>query len=159
MAKVNQKEYAELRGITPSAVNQKIKNGMPIGGDGLLNTANCFEWELQRVADNPQAARIRKDNAQAEKTEIEVEVLKGNLIPKDISVSLWTNAIMHFRANLIQLPIKLAEIAVTGKSLEEIESHTREEIFSALDYLAQGNDFPETQINLDEYERPEISNH
>lgn len=79
-----------------------------------------------------ETARLKK--AQADKTELEVAVLKGNLIPGEDVKNTWTDYIAACRAKLVALP-SVAASRVTGLTLSEVEIELRDLVYPALEEL------------------------
>jgi len=76
-----------------------------------------------------QRARLAK--AQADKTELEVSVLRGDLIPGDVVKDTWDGFIAAVRAKLIGLPSTAAP-RVAGGTLREAEAELRDLVYQAL---------------------------
>lgn len=79
-----------------------------------------------------ESARHKK--FQADKTELEVEILKGNLIPGEVVSATWSGFIANCRARLVSLPSTAAP-RVIGTNIQEAENELRELIYPALDEL------------------------
>ena len=80
--------------------------------------------------------RTRLARVQADKIELEISVLKGQLIKTDDLENQWLERAAKMRAALLALPGKLANVAVAAASLKDIEDAARAEIYSALAELA-----------------------
>ena len=46
---VRQNEYADIRGISPPAISQKINLGMPVRYDRKVHTDVCMDWEIKHA--------------------------------------------------------------------------------------------------------------
>ena len=79
-----------------------------------------------------ETARLKK--FQADKTELEVEVLKGHLLHGDTVQEIWSDYNGSCRAKLIGLP-SIAATRVAGLSVREIETELRELVYAALEEL------------------------
>ena len=111
------------------AVLFESKDALPLmyGIGGGLSNANKSSLEVERT---------RLASAQAEKTELEVEVIKGNLIPADQAQAVVDNMISAFRARLMSLPTKAAPTIVQMAETAEAESALREKAYEALNELS-----------------------
>jgi len=81
-----------------------------------------------------ETARLKK--FQADKTELEVEVLKGNLMRGETVKTVWTDFIGACRAKLVALP-SVAAPRVSGLSVSEVESELRDLVYPALEELKE----------------------
>jgi len=84
-----------------------------------------------------ESERTRLASAQAEKTELEVEVIKGNLIPSDMVESVVNNMISSFRAKILSIPTKAAPSIVQMAEVAEAEDLIREFVYEALTELSE----------------------
>ena len=78
--------------------------------------------------------RARLAKSQADKTELEVEVLQGNLLPGEVVSRTWGDYVANCRARLISLPSTAAP-RVIGTDMAEAETELRDLIYAALDEL------------------------
>lgn len=81
------------------------------------------------------AERARLAKAQADKTELEVEQLKGNLLPGELVASTWQDYITAARAKFISLPSTAAPRVAGLDSVREVEVELRDLVTQALDEL------------------------
>ncbi len=77
------------------------------------------------------AERARLAKFQADKTELEVAVLRGDLIPGEVVKATWGDYIAAARAKLIALPSTAAP-RVAGGTLREVELELRDLVHQAL---------------------------
>ena len=120
--RINKAEAAAYFSVTENTVGKWIKAGMPAEKvDG--------RWEID------QTARLKK--AQAEKAEIEVEVLRGSLLPADEVERAWADHIVAARAKLLGMSSKLAQqlSSMFGGDVGEIEDRIEDEVEEALGEL------------------------
>ena len=82
-----------------------------------------------------QTARLKK--SQADKTELEVSVLRGDLLPAEVVESTWGNYVSACRAKLIVLPSTLAPRVAGLTSVREIETEARSLVFEAMAELKE----------------------
>lgn len=81
--------------------------------------------------------RARLLKAQADKTELEVKAMNGELIAADEVESLWSGLVASFRSRLLALPVRCAHKVMSLKTYQEIESTLRAHVFEALSELAR----------------------
>lgn len=81
---------------------------------------------------NTERARLTK--AQADKTELEVAVLRGEQIPAETVAASWQDQVMAARARLLSFPATVAPLVV-GLSLREAEVELRDRIYEVLEEL------------------------
>ena len=81
--------------------------------------------------------RARLLKAQADKTELEVMAMNGELIAADEVESLWSGLVASFRARLLALPVRCAHKVMSLKTYQEIESVLRAHVFEALSELSR----------------------
>jgi len=81
--------------------------------------------------------RARLLKAQADKTELEVKAMKGELIDADEVDTLWSGLVATFRSRLLALPARCAHLVMSLKTYPEIESALRAQVFEALSELSR----------------------
>ena len=81
---------------------------------------------------NRESARLKK--AQADKTELEVEVLRKTLIPAEDVQAVWEQYIAHCRARLLSLP-DTAGPRVAGETVPKATRIIRDLVYEALEEL------------------------
>ena len=84
-----------------------------------------------------ESERTRLASAQAEKTELEVEVIKGSLIPSENVESVVNNMISAFRSKMLSLPTKAAPSVIQLADVAEAETLLREYVYEALTELSE----------------------
>lgn len=84
-----------------------------------------------------ETERTRLASAQAEKTELEVQVIKGNLIPAESVEEVVNNMVSSFRAKMLSLPTKAAPAVVIMADIVEVESALKDYIYEALTELSE----------------------
>jgi phage terminase Nu1 subunit (DNA packaging protein) len=99
----------------------------PAGGGRAAETAAAGPLDLT-------AERARLAKFQADKTELEVAVLRGDLIPGEIVKDVWGDYIAAARAKLIALPSTAAP-RVAGGTVREVELELRDLVHQALTEL------------------------
>jgi hypothetical protein len=79
--------------------------------------------------------RAKLTKLQAEKTKLELEQQRGNLMPLELVVATWQGHISNARAKLLALPPKIAGQVITMDNYLEIEQFTTGLVYEALDEL------------------------
>lgn len=82
-------------------------------------------------------ARTRLADGQANKVELEVEVIRGNLIPADLVKEAVDNMISAFRSRVLSIPTKAAQSVVTMADPSVAEDLLRGLIYEALEELSE----------------------
>lgn len=85
---------------------------------------------------DPQLQKARLDKARTEKVELEIDVLKGNLIPADQVERAWSDLIIAFRAKILSLHSKISPQLASLKTIPEIELKLKTELREALSELS-----------------------
>lgn len=106
----------------------RIRSDIGVADDGTV-----YDYEVER-------GRLTK--AQADKTELEVSELRGELLRVEDAIASWTDHVTAARAKLVGLPAKLAPRLADPSRLAEVEKLIREAVYDALDELA-GDGLPE----------------
>ncbi len=81
--------------------------------------------------------RIRKEAARAEREELLVKKLKGELVPKDQSIAWLTSMVSAARLGFQNLPKRLAPVVRLKKDEKDIEVEIRAEVHKILKELAK----------------------
>lgn len=133
-------------GLDRRTVAKRLENVQPAEGTGRsaryrMAAAAGAIWgpagggrASESEADEPldlTAQRARLAKFQADKTELEVSVLRGDLIPGEIVKATWEDYIAAVRAKLVGLPSTAAP-RVAGGSLREVELELRDLVYQAL---------------------------
>lgn len=155
---VGQKELAECLGVTPKYITewqQRDSNPLPVvefGGRGRraqYDVAACVAWRIDEVvrqrvtasADgefiNLDHERARLARAQANKTEIEVSVLRAELIPKEAVARVQGQMISNTRSRVLSLPVKAAPILINRRNENDIKTILTELVHEVLGELAE----------------------
>ncbi|WP_109317219.1 terminase small subunit [Pseudovibrio ascidiaceicola] len=141
-------ELCEIFGISRQTLHRWRAKGCPVHDDkgaGKLttyNTAEVFAWREmfsksslgEDKIPERERAQIRKDNASAEKAEIELELLRRTAIPIDIVRAKLTKEYAEIRANFVAMPGEIsADLELLeAPDIEEILSSKVSEILEAL---------------------------
>ncbi len=147
---VNQLELAELFGITRQTLRNWQAKGCPVHSDEgrgkakFYNTAEVYAWREKFIRSSltedkipeRERAQIRKDNASAERAEIELEMLRKRAIPIDIVKEKIAKEYAEIRANFVAMP---GDLAADLELLEapEIEEKLSSKVSEILEALAE----------------------
>lgn len=140
---------AKLLNLTPRRVQQLAKEQIiPKAERGkyeLVRIVPAYIKYLQDRSIGQDAAptdyhseKTRLTRAQAEKAEIESLALRGRLVPVDEVKASWSEMVAAARAKLLAMPQRIAQIAIAGTTIREIEESVRNEVYSALADLGGG---------------------
>lgn len=103
----------------------------------------CHE-ALARIYDadalNPAMERAKLDRVRTEIAEIQKAERLRELIPADAVRASWERMTANARAKLLNLPGRLAVVAVGVATIQEAERAARELIHEALSELSRGED-------------------
>ena len=88
-------------------------------------------------------------SAQADKAEMEVQVLSSSLIRADEVRSTWTEFVSNVRAKLLNLPAKLAHQVVGLEHYAEAEELLTNEIYETLNELAKSEYTGSDEVGMD----------
>lgn len=148
---VSKRELAEFLGKSENTLTTWQREGMPIAQDGgrgrrnFYDTEAVVDWLLARRpgADgeslDPVQARARKDNELADKTAMENQVRRGELVEVDAVATLWVRLSTECKTRLLSLPSKLAP-TVIGRTREEARSLLEKAIHECLAAFADAGD-------------------
>ncbi|MGR8917973.1 MAG: terminase small subunit [Gammaproteobacteria bacterium] len=155
----NKAELAELLEVSERSLTTWQNQGMPIYSQGQRGQENAYrvkdvvDWMVAREVgkaiglpgDEPittlDKEKTRLTRAQAEKTELEVATLRGDLIPSDTVMRVQGGMVSAFRARALALPSKMAP-QVIGLDEKGAEAVLTDAVHEALDELG---DFDPTE--------------
>lgn len=150
---VNKKELSEILGKTQQTLTTWQKNGLPIfaeGSNGMSHqykTEDVIQWLISREISkltidsegrvhDYEAERARLTHHQANKTALEEQVLKGELLRAEEVAQVWGDMVSAFRAKMLSLPTKSAAQLVSQPDLAVIEDVLRNQVYEALKELS-----------------------
>ena len=114
----------------------------------LYKASDIFAWFeknfVKRISKNEKKLKTALQAVKLEKEQIELEILKGNLIEKDKVEIEWAQRASELRQGLITLEFKLAK-KIAGKkfSLAQARKLVKEEILQILKtYIREGEYTP-----------------
>lgn len=85
---------------------------------------------------NPIQERARKDKEQADKTALENEVRRGELVETSVIGAKWSEILMRVRSRMLRLPWSLSPLIVGVDDVVKIQITIEEQIRDALTELA-----------------------
>lgn len=106
-----------------------------------LNLSDMAAWRIKQAKESDELSieKTRLTKAQADKTELEVEVLRGSLVPVEKVEMIWANLCSGAKNRLLSIPYKIAIIAQGVTEFQAIETAVRALIYEAL-YAIDGFD-------------------
>lgn len=145
MANVGVEKVSKALNVTVRRVQQLAQEGMPRDGRGKYDLAQCMLWYiryLQNVIDkreSPQGSigdslrtqRERLISAQADREELELAKLRGELIPASLFEQLMSKQITSARQRLLTLPGNVAHM-LEGENRDVIKVRLAAEIKNVL---------------------------
>lgn len=142
---------AKILNLSERRVQQLVKEDIlpkpEKGKYDLIACVRAYIKYLQERAFGKDAApqdthleRARLLKAQADKTELEVDTLRGNLMPVETIEADWLTMVMACRSRLLSIPSKTAFQIATLSDAHEIERFLKRVIYEALTELASMDD-------------------
>jgi phage terminase Nu1 subunit (DNA packaging protein) len=139
----NGAQLAKLLNLTlPQCYNLANSGTIPAPDNGVWNITACahaYIKYLQGRAGEERRGyaveRTRLTKAQADKVEMEISVLSGQLLPALMVETVWSGMTSAARQRLLSLPYRLATAAVAADSFSRIESAAHDLIAEALEEL------------------------
>ena len=141
---LNRSEISAAFGVSMPTIDEWRKKGCPCHQSGkkwVFTVHKVSDWLRARDIESSGTLDLGQERAkltklQAEKTTIELEQTRGNLIPFELVVETWQGHIANARAKLLGLPPKAAAQIEGAESYAEIEGILKDVINEALDELA-----------------------
>ena len=142
---------AKILNLSERRVQQLVKEGIlpktEKGKYDLIACVRAYIKYLQERAFGKGAApqdthleRARLLKAQADKTEMEVDTLRGNLIPVETVEADWLTMVMSCRSKLLAIPSRTAFQIATLDDAHEIERFLKRSVAEALTELTEQDD-------------------
>lgn len=142
---VNADQLCEIFGFSAKTLYNYKNQGMPISGkDGksvLYDTVKIHEWLESRTLSQAEGTdltteRTRKTKIEADLAELEYKQRHGELVEMQEVKKEWEGLILSCRAKLMGLPSKLASVAMSLQSQDEIQQYITDEIYKSLEELS-----------------------
>ena len=149
---VNQREIAEIMGISAEAIRNWVSQGCPTrktdSGAKAYLPAEVIRWRQERALSQAMAdytAEVAKDEAdrrkavaQAATAEIELEQLRGRVADIDLIATEFGNALAACRARLLGVGASVAPRLSIAKGSAEMKVIVDEAIYEALEEISDG---------------------
>ena len=165
---VTNKKVAEHLDITQEYVSKLKSQGILPGGRGRqkMNLRDSRLAYINFLRTKARLSPIGRDRsiseektrltkAQADKAEMEVEVITRGMIKAEEVRDGWIAFVSNVRAKLLNLPSKVAHQVVGLETYAEVEGLINEEIYEVLNELA-GSEIPESVRGSMEPDRESI---
>lgn len=142
---VNVSELAEWLGLESAMRVQQL------AGEGVVIKAKRGEYELKAsiqgyiafLKNSPRAGagelaeqRLRREKAKADREELELKAMTGDLVDKGDAISAWGEAVQMMKTMLLSIPAKVAQSVRVAKSDAEAQRLIEERIKKALATIA-----------------------
>ncbi len=144
---LNQKQAAELRGVTPRCLGQLETEGdnpPPRNLDGKYPALEYGDWLKNQYTSSRFAyakEKARLTHYQANEKELQVKAFKRELLPYDEVVDHWTMLLRNARAVILTIPGRVANIS-SATNRPRVEEEIRSIVYGALEELASGDGTP-----------------
>lgn len=145
---VSKRDAARFFGVSTQALDGWFDRNCPVhdrdsnGRIKGLSLPDMVAWRLNQVAEaaitggDLEGEKIRLTRAQADKTELEVEKLRGVLVASSDVERVWTGMIAAARAKLLALPTKAAPQVLALDGRPAVEAFLARIVHEALAELA-----------------------
>jgi phage terminase Nu1 subunit (DNA packaging protein) len=155
------KEVAEHLDCSPEWVSRlKSQNILPSAPGKSMSLDQCrvayinYLRTKARMTSNTDDGTItehktRLTSAQADKAEMEVQVLSSSLIKADDVRTTWTEFVSNVRAKLLNLPAKLAHQVIGLDHYAEAEELLTNEIYETLNELSKSEYTESNEMGMD----------
>lgn len=139
----NGAQLAKLLNLTlPQCYNLANSGIIPSPDNGVWDLAACAHAYIKylqgRAGEEKRdyaVERTRLTKAQADKVEMEIQVLAGELLPARLVETVWGNMTSAARQRLLAVPYRMATAALSADSFSAIETAAAELIREALNEL------------------------
>lgn len=135
----NQTDMAYALGVTVQAFRRwNLKPAKRRDRKAFYDVREVFAHRLGMLKDtNPKLRdlRVRHESAKAERAEIELEAIKGELLPYAAVAAAWGDMIANCRAKILNLPTKIAMVTAKMSKPAAIEKKARKLCYDALNEL------------------------
>lgn len=146
LSKLSINQLCQLTGRGFRTIKDRLSRIEPVDSDGKSlfydpQTALPLIYDLGEEGDdpnplNPTVQQARLSKARADKTELEIQVMKGKLIPAERVEQVWGEMISAFRAKTLSIPTRAAQVIAGMTNKFEVETTLRSMVFESLKELA-----------------------
>jgi len=139
--KVNQRQLADVLGITVQAIQKMQEEGLPIENKfrtgrktNEYDTGDVIKWIIARIkAKNLsplQEERTRLIKLQADKIDKHLSILNLQLLPQELMIELWGAVIEISKREIVSIPssIKNQLPGVDNKTIKFIDDKIKESL-------------------------------
>ncbi len=135
-------EFSRTIGRSERQITRDLNEGLPHrkkGRNVYISVAQAFNWYMERSTgkDGYEKAKVRLLSAQAEKTELEVETMRGKLVEVEQVGMVWGKLVSAFRARILSMPSRLAPQLANNKKVKEIEQILNNTLYEALEEISR----------------------
>lgn len=122
---MNRVQLAELQGVHPDTVTDRVRQGMPMitaggaGREGVYDAVECMAWQRQREGKN--AKEMAQTELYAENARIarlKRAILTQTLVPRDQMIREGQALVRAWQAMVRRLPRRLANLGVIRRDQE-----------------------------------------
>ena len=156
---------ARLFNLTERRIQQMARDGIipkpETGKYDLIGCTRAYIKYLQERATGrdiePQDAyleRARLLKAQADKIELEVKSMNGEVVPSDQVELLWSGLVASFRLRMLAMPSRCALRVMNLKTYPEVEQCLKEHVYEALIELSRYDPEHHSPIDIEEGSEP-----
>ncbi|MBU1699642.1 MAG: terminase small subunit [Candidatus Eisenbacteria bacterium] len=147
---LNKVQVAEVFKVNRSTVDTWIRRGCPAKKDGRqwsFDVGSVVEWLIEREKTPHELdlsrERARLAAAQAEKTELEIQKIRGETVSTEEVELAVSVMLMNFRTRMLSIPSKLS-LRLTGlKNTAKIELMLKEAVGEALEEISEYKAYPD----------------
>ena len=137
-ANLTQRQCADMHGVDVRTIRRwDDEDEHPKNDDGSYTASASIAWRMHRESGSPldlQAERARLAKWQADKTEQEVEVRAGNLLPREEVMAWVSNMIVTVKTRLVQIPNAVGQL-IDSKYAPVVIAENKRLIAEALEEL------------------------
>lgn len=141
----NGDQLARLLNLSiPQCYNLANSGTIPKPDDGVWDITRCAHQYIKYLQGRAgtekrdyAVERTRLTKAQADKVEMEIQVLAGELLPATLVESVWARMTAAARQRLLAIPYRMATAALAAENFHAIETAAVDLITEALNELHQ----------------------
>lgn len=147
---VNKRKMAAIIGWSERHLTERQKEGIPYtkaekrGQENLYDTEAVIEWviktEIEKQVGDIKKSQARIAKLQADKLQIEVDLLEGGIIEVDEVRNSWLTLCHNFRARCLAIPYVIATQGVGLKNTADLEALATQKIKEVLSELADNEE-------------------
>ncbi len=136
---LTQAQVASILDVTTRRVRQMHQEGKgpPQNADGQYDEAGFGKWLREQAADtsggyNYEAERARLTHEQANKAELEVAELRGELVRSSEVGPYWADMVASMRSKLIGTPPNIAALIADPVARAKVKAQAESLVYQAL---------------------------